>query len=125
MAGLKIRLSPGARVDLQINFELDQDRLDATGKLEVARLAQALQDPAVSGERVLLVGHTDLTGTAEHNLDLSIRRAKTVQTALTVEYGINARRIEIEGRGMREPLFAGVSDEENRINRRVAVRMVP
>ncbi len=70
------------------------------------------------------MGHTDLTGTAEHNLDLSIRRAKTVRTALTAEYGVNANRIDIEGHGMREPLVAGVSDRDNRINRRVAVRVV-
>jgi outer membrane protein OmpA-like peptidoglycan-associated protein len=110
-----------AVVDLQIRFDLDKASLNEGGKAQVARLAEALKDPAFGGAHFRLAGHTDLTGTAAHNEDLSSRRAKMVRDMLVSQYGVNPERLVTEGRGMREPLAAGTSPRENEINRRVAV----
>lgn len=52
---------------------------------------------------VEVAGHTDLRGTDEYNLDLSRRRAKSVQAWLA-ERGIKAKRVATKGYGEAKPI---------------------
>jgi len=111
-------------VDLHINFKSNQDRPEDQGIMQIAKLAEALKSPALAGVRVRLTGHTDLLGDPGYNQDLSLRRARTVVTSLVSDYGIDPKRLDFEGRGMREPLVNGTSPLANAANRRVAIQVL-
>jgi len=67
---------------------------------------------------IQVVGHTDDQGTAEFNMDLSIRRAEAA-TARLVKYGVPAERLEVVGRGATEPVSNNRSRRGRAKNRRV------
>ncbi len=79
------------------------------------------ENPAV---RVQIIGHTDNDGGAELNLKLSVDRAKSVKEALQKEFGIEASRLESDGKGAAEPVGDNATSEGKAANRRVEfVRM--
>jgi outer membrane protein OmpA-like peptidoglycan-associated protein len=67
---------------------------------------------------VRIEGHTDNTGAAEHNRELSKQRAQAVLDWL-VKHGIEASRLKAEGFGPDRPIDANATDEGRRNNRRV------
>ena len=68
---------------------------------------------------VLLAASTDSTGRADHNMNLSKRRAEAVKDYLVTAYGVPRNRLEAIGRGQTMPINA--SDPANPANRRVQV----
>lgn len=108
------------KVDLRIGFEYDKDALDAQGKAQVEELGK-LMSTLPADSRLRVIGHTDARGDPTYNQKLSERRAQAVRQALV---GINsswASRLQAEGRGKRELLYTGDSDEDHRLNRRVEI----
>lgn len=98
-------------------FDTDKATLkpESTPALDV--IGQFLQsDPSL---QVYIVGHTDSDGTLEHNLRLSLNRAKAVATALIAQYGIPAGRLSAHGVGPLSPARANGSDAGKSANRRV------
>jgi len=83
--------------------------LDEVGKLMTG-------DPAL---KFKVVGHTDNLGTAEHNLDLSTRRAQAVAGALVHDYNITTERLKPIGAGATQPVAANDTEEGRAKNRRV------
>jgi len=73
--------------------------------------------------RVKIVGHTDDIGTPEDNLALSQRRAEAVKKYL-VDGGIDASRIETDGKGEAEPLVPGTDNASRAKNRRIVFDIV-
>lgn len=67
-----------------------------------------------------VVGHTDRVGSASANDELSRQRARSVADLL-VQRGVPAERIEVAGRGEREPLVATERGVANATNRRVEI----
>jgi outer membrane protein OmpA-like peptidoglycan-associated protein len=110
------------KVDLQVNFELDKSDLTASGRQQAEELGKLLE--SMNGYQLLFVGHTDESGTDDHNQKLSQDRADSVKRYITERFSIVSARIHTEGHGRREPLYHGVSDDNNRLNRRVEVRLV-
>lgn len=72
---------------------------------------------------ILLIGHTDNSGTEEFNLDLSLKRAHEVKKFLLAHGADNS--IEVDGRGESQPLFDNTSEESRRMNRRVEMFIFP
>ena len=70
--------------------------------------------------KVSIEGHTDSTGNAAHNLDLSQRRAASVKIAL-VAAGIAADRLTTAGFGQTKPVASNDSAIGRAQNRRVEV----
>ena len=110
---------------LPVQFEFDSDRLDPSGVREASALAAFLRKLEIHS--FTLVGHTDEVGSASYNLDLSLRRARTVR-AFLVSQGIHAR-IHVEGRGEGDPPeLKGVAlynDEQRRAIARRVELVVP
>lgn len=71
-------------------------------------------------QNVVIEGHTDSTGSNDFNLELSRERAQTVKQAI-VRAGIDARRIEVRGRGEGFPVASNDTGAGRQLNRRVEV----
>ncbi|MBM0106010.1 DUF4892 domain-containing protein [Steroidobacter sp. S1-65] len=82
--------------------------------LEIAKLIK--QDPDL---HLLVVGHTDSTGTFEHNIDLSRRRAQSVVQALVSSHGIHPDRLKPWGVGYASPVASNSAEDGRARNRRV------
>jgi OOP family OmpA-OmpF porin len=68
---------------------------------------------------VFVIGHTDMTGTLEHNMDLSRKRAESVMNALITRYDIEPDRLEAKGVGPLCPVGTNKTEEGRKQNRRV------
>ncbi len=66
-----------------------------------------------------VVGHTDMTGSLEHNLDLSQRRAAAVVEALVTQYGVSRDRLTARGVGPLAPVGSNDTEAGRALNRRV------
>jgi outer membrane protein OmpA-like peptidoglycan-associated protein len=69
---------------------------------------------------LMIVGHTDSTGTESYNLALSRRRAMAVSDYLVAQ-GVTRTRLKMDGRGELEPVASNATDEGRQQNRRVEV----
>ena len=74
--------------------------------------------------RVEVVGHTDSTGAAAYNQDLSQRRAQSVAGILTAA-GVNGNRIVATGRGASQPIASNDTVQGRAQNRRVEILIRP
>ena len=89
---------------LRVEFALNSADLTAQAMRDLDEVAAGLNDPALAGTPVVLEGHTDATGGAEYNLQLSHRRAATVRQYL-IARGVPARRLSPIGYGEYRPLL--------------------
>jgi OOP family OmpA-OmpF porin len=115
-AAMKKALDANGHVALQVNFDVDKATLrpDATAVLdEISALLHA--NPSL---RLSIDGHTDSTGSAEHNRTLSGERAAAVVTAL-VGKGIDATRLKSQGFGPDKPVADNTTETGRALNRRV------
>ena len=116
----------GARpkVNVWVGFEYDSAELTSQGRRQASEMADAMLAREFDGDEFLLVGHTDARGAEEYNFDLSLRRASSLRDYLVERFGFRAGRIQVEGRGEREPLAAGDSASDHARNRRVEIQVV-
>ncbi|MCF8044701.1 MAG: OmpA family protein [Desulfarculaceae bacterium] len=75
------------------------------------------------GLSIILKGHTDSRGAAAYNMDLSLRRARSVQSYL-VEKGISPDRIDVKGLGEADPVADNDTKSGRAKNRRVEIEPV-
>ncbi|MBY9067641.1 OmpA family protein [Hyphomonas sp. WL0036] len=68
-------------------------------------------------------GHTDTTGNALLNDDLSLRRAEAVRAAM-IERGVPAERLLAAGFGQSRPVGDNATEEGRARNRRIEIRIV-
>lgn len=109
---------PPRPVSFTVFFEFSRDELtDASRDAFREISAEIARRPAVE---IIVIGHTDRVGTLEHNDALSLQRAARVRRSL-VEAGVAADRIEIAGRGKREPLVPTDDEVPEPRNRRVEI----
>jgi outer membrane protein OmpA-like peptidoglycan-associated protein len=69
--------------------------------------------------KLLVVGHTDMKGSLEHNMDLSKRRAQSVVKAQIGKHEISASRLTSAGAGYLAPVASNKSKAGRAKNRRV------
>ncbi len=114
-------LTDTGKIDIYgIYFDTDKTDLkpESTSTLaEVAKLLKA--DPALKLE---VAGHTDNTGGAAHNLQLSAGRAAAVVNALVANYGVDRARLQPKGYGDSHPVAPNDSEQSRAKNRRVELR---
>ena len=67
---------------------------------------------------VNISGHTDTTGSEQHNLALSKRRADVVAEYLAAN-GVDSNRVKTFGLGSAKPIDVNTTDEGRKKNRRV------
>lgn len=109
---------------------LPQDITFASDSYEVrAGLADELGAVANSLKKypdsiVQVIGHTDSTGSADHNQGLSERRANAVADKL-MDAGVAFERIETIGMGEDQPIASNLTEEGKAQNRRVEIVILP
>lgn len=74
--------------------------------------------------RIEVIGHTDNTGSAAYNMDLSQRRAQAVAAVLR-QGGVSTGRIVAYGRGEDQPVASNLTAEGRAQNRRVEIIIRP
>lgn len=121
-AGTGIEVARTADNQLKVNvpsdFSFDVGRADIRPDMRpvLDQLAQGL-DPAM---RLRIVGHTDSTGSDAINDPLSVQRASSVRDYLAGR-GVAASRVDVAGRGAREPVADNGTEAGRAMNRRVEI----
>lgn len=120
---------PGAIVErvgegIQITFasgllyDFDSDAIRAAAAENLRSLATSLAE--YPDTDLLIVGHTDATGSEAYNEDLSSRRANAALRFLSGR-GVGTTRMHASGRGEWEPLATNETEAGRQANRRVEV----
>jgi OOP family OmpA-OmpF porin len=99
-----------------INFDIDKATIKPESMGTLNMIVKVMTDnPDIKFE---VDGHTDNTGTAEHNLTLSQQRADAVRNQL-IKMGIDASRLTSKGFGDTKPISDNNTLEGRANNRRV------
>jgi outer membrane protein OmpA-like peptidoglycan-associated protein len=131
----ELRAQLGNNVNVQntgqeLILTLPQDLLFATDSavlrpdLQADLRAIARNLVAYPNSDVIVVGHTDNTGSAAHNQALSERRAGSVATVLRNE-GVAPARLQTIGRGFTQPIADNSTPQGRQQNRRVEIFIRP
>ncbi len=105
-----------------ILFNIDSAAVRPDLRSDLRALATSLRD--YPNTTVDVLGHTDNTGTAAYNQNLSSRRANAVASVL-INAGVRSSRIRSFGRGEAEPISSNLTSEGRRQNRRVEIIIRP
>jgi outer membrane protein OmpA-like peptidoglycan-associated protein len=100
-----------------ILFDTDKADIKPESKPQLEEMAKLLRSEA--SLKVYIVGHTDNQGTLEHNIGLSQRRAEAVVRALSLDYGVDSRRLTPKGLANFAPVASNQSEDGRAKNRRV------
>lgn len=95
-------------------FRFESEELTDEGKRLVPDVVQSVKSYPVP--EVVVIGHTDTTGTPQSNAELGMRRANAVR-ALLVQAGLSEAAIDVRSHGEAEllvPTADGVFEPKNR-----------
>lgn len=104
-----------------VHFAVNSADLSYEDMQKLDKVIEAIRGKNVD---VLVVGHTDSTGPADYNMELSLARAESVKQYM-VQKGIPAYRITTRGKGEMEPIADNSTPEGRAQNRRVEIYLVP
>jgi outer membrane protein OmpA-like peptidoglycan-associated protein len=100
-----------------ILFDTDSATLKPESSQALGEITKLLQaDPQL---KIFVVGHTDNSGSVDHNVQLSLARAQSVKQALIKDHGIAADRLKAFGCGPYAPVASNDTEEGRAKNRRV------
>jgi len=113
----KMIMSSGRYVTHGILFDTDSDQIKPESASVIRMIAKGLEtNPAL---KLMIEGHTDSVGNADHNLDLSKRRAEAVKAVLVTQFTIDASRLTTSGLGATKPIESNDTAQGRSQNRRV------
>jgi OOP family OmpA-OmpF porin len=100
-----------------ITFVSDSAELTPESRQALDVIARAMAGDKLGALSFIVEGHADPRGGADHNMELSRRRADSVVDFLVNEHGIDRQRLVAEAKGSSEPLNTRQVDAPE--NRRV------
>ena len=112
--------------DNQLKLNIPSDISFDTGQYAIKSNLRPILDQFAQGlsnqpnTEIRIIGHTDTTGSDAVNNPLSVNRADSARDYL-VGRGVDSRRIQINGRGSREPIADNSSDSGRARNRRIEI----
>lgn len=105
-----------------ITFDTDSDRVKPQFYQVLAAVGEVLTH--YNRTTIEVSGHTDSTGSAQHNQDLSQRRADSVARVLE-DNGVIPERMYVEGFGKSHPIATNATAAGRALNRRVEIQIIP
>ncbi len=105
-----------------ITFKTDSADVNSGFYATLNSVAKVLKK--YSNSTVMVTGHTDSTGSAEYNLNLSKQRAAAVAAYLQGQ-GVAANRFEVLGLGSSNPIASNDTSAGRAENRRVEIKIIP
>ena len=105
-----------------VTFDTDSDRVKPQFYQVLAAVGEVLTH--YNRTTIEVAGHTDSTGSAEHNQKLSQRRANAVADIL-LDNGVIPQRMYVEGFGKTHPIATNASAAGRAKNRRVEIQIIP
>jgi len=102
-------------------FAFDSWELREESLIELDKLYNLMENNP--GLVIEIGGHTDSTGSEDHNIVLSEKRAIVVRDYL-IQRGLSQERLKYRGYGEQVPLFDNSSEEGKRKNRRTDIRIL-
>jgi outer membrane protein OmpA-like peptidoglycan-associated protein len=102
----------------KVLFAFDSPQLNGEIRDKITRITHSLLKVGIVG--VLLEGHSDNTGSAAYNEQLSLERANSVAEVM-VSAGMQRELIATRGAGARKPIVSNDTAEGRSENRRVAI----
>ena len=103
-----------------VYFDFNQDVIKPEGMALLDEVATVLKGKLPAAV-IVVVGHTDNTGSEKYNAGLSLRRAEAVRDYLTTKHGIAPARINAEGYGEMAPADTNETEVRRAHNRRAAM----
>lgn len=103
-------------------FEVDSDVIKPGFYSTLDKIATILN--RYGKTQLIIVGHTDNTGSDQHNQLLSERRAASVNQYL-LNRGVVPQRLSALGRGKSDPIASNATPEGRQLNRRVDITIIP
>jgi outer membrane protein OmpA-like peptidoglycan-associated protein len=118
-----IRQGEGILVKFDSGLLFDTDRADlkSASQTNLTNLATSLKNNPETN--ILIVGHTDDTGSDTHNMDLSVRRAESVKSYIAMQ-NVGSSRLSTQGKGEGEPIGDNTTVDGRAQNRRVEIVIV-
>lgn len=92
---------------------------DEQSRRQLDELGRALTSKSLSGAKFEISGHTDSVGSDVYNMDLSKRRAETVNKYLDQHFGYSSN--SVVGYGESKPVASNDTKEGRARNRRVVI----
>ncbi len=105
-----------------ILFDVNKDVVKPEAKTSLAKAAEVLVK--YPDTYITVEGHTDSTGSAEYNQELSERRALHVRDVLARD-GVPVARLDVKGYGASDPIADNATAEGRQANRRVQLEIRP
>jgi len=100
-----------------IHFDTNKAKIKNDSQTTLSEIASLLNDK--SDLHLYIVGHTDATGSFDHNMELSEERANAVTNYLINKEGIDSKRLEPYGVGCLAPVASNSEKNGRARNRRV------
>ncbi len=106
------------KFDSGILFDVNKSQLKPAATTNIQNLATSLKNNPET--TVMIIGHTDDTGSNSHNSTLSEQRAGSVKS-YAISQGISSSRLVTKGKGEGEPIADNTTEAGRAANRRVEI----
>jgi outer membrane protein OmpA-like peptidoglycan-associated protein len=113
------QLAESVGIGLPIKFDFNSDSITSASRPYIDELGKMLSREDLENENIVIEGHTDASGSAQYNQQLSMRRAKSIKQYLFAQYGIERHRMKVSGKGEYQPLSG--QNPFAAVNRRVEI----
>ena len=109
-------------INLHVKFEFDSYKVTDASIENIKKFGEFMSDRA--NYKATIVGHTDSSGPAAYNQQLSEKRAKVVTDLIVSEGGVAADRLTSMGKGESEPMVANDTRANRAQNRRTVAELI-
>ena len=104
-------------------FEYNQTEISPEVKKSLSEVAELLRSDK-KWTSIRIDAHTDSIGSVNYNMDLSLKRAITIATYLTINEGIDPSRIFIKGMGKTKLIADNATTAGRKVNRRFEILLL-
>jgi outer membrane protein OmpA-like peptidoglycan-associated protein len=109
-------------VPSEISFDTDRSDIKPAFRSTLDKVGGVLNENTTTN--IIIIGHTDSTGTPSHNQRLSFDRANSTRTYLAGR-SVQPSRIAVDGKGETQPIASNDTVDGRAHNRRVEIAILP